>query len=334
MEENVKNSEGNSTGARAVVDVVIPTYRPGTELRTLLLRLHLQSHAPRNILLINTEEGAFDTTLVEGYSDVRVHHIPKAAFDHGGTRQMALGLTDAEYVLFMTQDALPADKYLVERLVQAISKPNVRIAYARQLPQRDAGVIERYTRRFNYPPSSRKKVIEDLPELGIKTFFCSNVCALYERDVLLELGGFAVPSIFNEDMVFAATALQAGAAIVYEADARVLHSHNYSARQQFHRNFDNGVSEAMHPEVFDGVPTAGEGARLVSATFRHLVKTGHWLLVPKLVVHSAAKLTGFRLGKAYRHLPAFAVRAFTSNRSFWEAGHEETVREEFEKCLK
>ncbi len=308
------------------VDVVIPTFRPGPELRNLLLRLLGQSVRPQHIFLVNTEESAFDLSLTEGLPQVCICHIPQKAFDHGGTRQMALGFSKAAYVLFMTQDALPADKCLIERLLAAVSQPRVRIAYARQLPNASSGVIERYTRLFNYPATSRIKVIENLPELGIKTFFCSNVAAMYDRAYLLAGGGFYVPSIFNEDMVFAGKALRAGAAVAYAADARVLHSHNYSARQQFRRNFDNGVSETLHPETFAGVKAVGEGKKLVLSTLLYLLRTGHPLLVPKLFVHSAAKLAGFSLGKHFHRLPMFLVRRFTDNKSFWDQDHEETVR--------
>ncbi len=318
MPETIKNHPS--------VDVIIPTYRPGPELRDLLLRLLRQTLAPGNIFIVNTEESAFDKTLVDGLPRVSICHIPKKAFDHGGTRQMALGFSRAAYVLFMTQDARPADKYLVERLLAAVSQPKVRIAYARQLPNASAGVIERYTRSFNYPETSRVKTLGDLPELGIKTFFCSNVAALYERAFLLAGGGFYVPSIFNEDMVFAGKALRSGAAIAYAADARVIHSHNYSARQQFRRNFDNGVSEALHPETFAGLPVAGEGKKLILSTLGYLARTGHLLWIPKLFVQSAAKMAGFYLGRHFHRLPGFMVRAFTDNRSFWEKDHEAEVR--------
>lgn len=99
--------------------------------------------------------------------------------------------------------------------------------------------------------------------LGIKTYFCSNVCAAYKRDIFEQLGGFVNHTIFNEDMIYAAGVIQAGYAIAYAADAKVIHSHNYSGWQQFTRNFDLGVSHVQYPAVFDGVPPEGEGMKLV-----------------------------------------------------------------------
>lgn len=53
-------------------------------------------------------------------------------------------------------------------------------------------------------------------------------------------------------MIYAAGAVQAGWKIAYAAGARVYHSHNYSCREQFRRNFDNGVSQAQHADIFQG----------------------------------------------------------------------------------
>ena len=41
-------------------------------------------------------------------------------------------------------------------------------------------------------------------------------------------------------MLFAAKLLQEGYAINYAADAKVIHSHEYTCFQQFQRNFDIG----------------------------------------------------------------------------------------------
>ena len=144
---------------------------------------------------------------------------------------------------------------------------------------------------------------EDLSKLGIKTYFCSNVCAAYQKDVYERLGGFVRKTIFNEDMILAGRMVQEGWKIYYAADAKVIHSHNYNCRQQFHRNFDLAVSQADHPEIFEGVPSEGEGMRLVKDTAKYLLKSGRpWLLV-SLVCKSGWKYMGYKLGKIIRNCP-------------------------------
>ena len=79
------------------------------------------------------------------------------------------------------------------------------------------------------------------------------------REIYEELGGFVRHTIFNEDMIYAAKAVEAGYSVAYAADAQVVHSHNYTNGQQFHRNFDLGVSQAEHPEIFAAYPSESEG---------------------------------------------------------------------------
>lgn len=299
------------------IDVIVPVYRPDSRLRSLLKMLERQTLPPDRILLVNTERELFDGRCTEGIGRVEVVHIKKEEFDHGGTRHMAASMLDGDFLLFMTQDAVPADERLVEELYRSFADEQVCAAYARQLPAAGCRVLERYTRSFNYGPQSRTRTAEDLPELGIKTFFCSNVCAMYRREIFDRLGGFVRRTIFNEDMIYAARAVRAGFKIAYAADARVLHSHNYTALQQFQRNFDLGVSHAQYPEIFDDVPPEGEGMKLVKKTAAFLAKH-HPLLLPRLFCHSAAKLIGYRLGKAYQKLPPGLVRRCSMQKSYWE----------------
>ena len=104
------------------------------------------------------------------------------------------------------------------------------------------------------------------------------MCAAYKKSIYEEIGGFVKKAIFNEDMIYAGTMAKRGYGIAYAADACVIHSHNYSCRQQFHRNFDLGVSQADHPEIFEGVPSEGEGLRLVKKSLAYLIKTYLWLV--------------------------------------------------------
>ena len=168
----------------AVIDVVIPVYRPGQELRKLLELLTRQTVKASRILLVNTEKKFFDEHVIEGIPGVEVVHIRKEEFDHGGTRHMAAERLSGEFLLFMTQDAVPVDDVLLEKLLEPFAREQVCAAYARQLPAKECNALERYTRSYNYGPESRIKTAADLPELGIKTYFCSNVCAMYRKSAV------------------------------------------------------------------------------------------------------------------------------------------------------
>lgn len=303
---------------QAIIDAVIPAYRPGTEFRELLKRLAAQTCPIRRIIVMNTRTEADVQSMLEGIPGAELHELDKREFDHGGTRDAGARLSDADYLLFLTQDALPADEYLVERLAAAFTEPRIKAAYARQLARADCRELERYTRVFNYPAESRVKTAADLDTLGIKTFFCSNVCAMYERETYVNQGGFIRKTIFNEDMIYAGGLIKAGYAIAYAADALVVHSHNYSGMEQFHRNFDLAVSQADHPEIFGGVASEGEGIRLVKKTAAHCLKIGKPWLIVALIWQSGWKFLGYKLGKSYRKLPRWLVLRCTMNRAYWK----------------
>ena len=304
------------------VDVIIPVYKPGKRFSELLKRLGAQTRPVNRYIIMNTEEKYWDEWIHGAGAlpeNLSVYHVTKEEFDHGATRHAGLLKSDADVCVCMTDDALPSDRRLLESLSDALySDEKIAAAYAKQLPEKDCGVIERYTRSFNYPEESRVKTKDDLPELGIKTYFCSNVCAAYKRKVYLSLGGFTEKTIFNEDMIFAAKAMENGYAVAYAANACVVHSHNYTGLQQFHRNFDLAVSQADHPEVFSGIRSEGEGIRLVKQTAMYLVHNRKAYLIPKLVYMSGCKYMGFLLGKQYKKLPRRMVLWCTMNKNYWK----------------
>ena len=119
-------------------------------------------------------------------------------------------------------------------------------------------------------------------------------------------------------MIFAGKAIQDGYAIAYAADAKVIHSHNYTYIQQFKRNFDLAVSQADHPEIFEGIRSESEGIRLVKTTAVYLLKKGKVWLIPDLILKSGFKYLGYWMGKRYRKLPDSVIMRCTMNPGYWK----------------
>lgn len=298
--------------------MIIPVNYPDEKLQMILDRLVRQTYPVRRIIVINTDEKGYPGAALRCPDQMEVTHISPEEFDHGATRDMAARWSDADLLLFMTQDAVPADRFLVERLAAAFEDPLTAAAYARQLARKTDSSIEKFTRNFNYPPESRVKTKADIKTMGIKTFFCSNSCAMYCRRIYEELGGFLPQAIFNEDMVFASTAVRVGYSIAYVAEARVIHSHNYTGLQQFRRNFDNGVSHVDNAYALGDVTPMGEGKKLVMDTARFLIRRGEFGQVIRLIYISACKLAGFTLGKKYYKLPHSVILLCTMNKKYWK----------------
>ena len=308
-----------------VVDVIIPVYRPEREKLTKLIDwLNKQTVKPSHVFFMQTlvekKEDAEVLQMLQKAENAKVVPIEKKDFDHGGTRNKGAALSKADYMLFMTQDAVPVDAYLIENLVQAMEKEEAATAYGRQLPDDTVGVIEHYTREFNYPAKSYVKSKKDLETMGIKTYFCSNVCAMYRKDVYEKMGGFVLHTIFNEDMIMASKVIQAGYKIAYVAEAAVVHAHKYTYRQQFTRNFDLAVSQQQYKEIFENVKSESEGIRLVKNTAEYLLSKGKWYKIPDLVFQSGFKFLGYRFGKKYEKLPLWLIRKMSMNKRYWKEG--------------
>ena len=301
------------------VDAVILTYRPGSDFFEVIERLGRQKCALNKIIIMNTGKEYLEEKkdILSSYGNVEVHHITKADFNHGKTRNDAAGFSKSDFLLFMTMDALPSDRDLVGELLKPFSDPEVAVSYARQLPRQGCGAIERCNRAFNYPDGDAEKSSADIRRLGIKTFFCSNVCACYKREIFDALGGFTDDTLFNEDMIYASKAVKAGYKIYYASKARVFHSHDYTISQQYHRNFDLGVSQAQHPEVFEGISSESEGIRLIKRSIGYLIKNGKAYLIPEFILKCGARYLGYRQGVNYKKLPLKRVLKLTTDPDYF-----------------
>lgn len=305
-----------------MLEIIIPVYRPDEKLQKLIEMLRRQTIKPDVVrFMLTKDKEEKDQQVIRILSqmpDAQIILVEKAEFDHGGTRNLGASYAKSEFMLFMTQDAVPTDEFLLENLIAAFGRAEIAAAYARQLAGREVGMIENYTRKFNYPPESCVKSKEDLERLGIKTYFCSNVCAMYRREIYSRLGGFVTKTIFNEDMIMAASLIKAGYQIAYVAEAQVIHAHKYTYRQQFTRNFDLAVSQQQYREIFSAVKSESEGMKLVAQTMKFLLKVGKWYLIPDLILQSGFKFLGYRLGKKYEKLPLSLVRKCSMNKKYWE----------------
>ena len=309
------------------VDIIIPTYKPNDTFCLLLQKLQEQTFVVHRLILLNTEERLWEEAkekypieecLVALPFPHTILHVTKETFDHGGTRNLGAKESEADVVMYMTQDAVPADHILIEELLKGMEQENVGIAYGRQLAGRDADITEKLTRLHSYPEQECLKTRADLESLGIKTYFCSDVCAMYDRRLYEELGGFSYPTIFNEDMIMASKVVQAGYGVFYAAKAKVFHSHSYTCKQQFVRNFDLGVSQSQYSEIFENVSSEKEGAGFAKKTILTLCKKMHFGKAVYFAWQCAFRLAGYKLGKNYERLPKKVILYCTMSPGYWK----------------
>lgn len=286
------------------LSVVIPTLNGEKELSNLLKQLENQTRLADEIVIIDSASDDHTCEIATSYSGVRIIKIERSSFNHGLTRDLALRETIGEYVAFLTQDAVPANDRYLEKLAELLDKdPQVALVSGRQLPKEDARRFECLVRKFNYPDQSNVRTLNDLPRMGIKTYFASDVCSCYRRSAYFEVGGFDEVNT-NEDMLMAARLLKAGYKVAYAADAEVIHSHNLTPIQQYKRNREVGVFLAQYENELNVPDEIGEGSRLVKDIFNTLLHEGSFGEVIAFTFDCAARFIGNRAGRLSGHRKA------------------------------
>jgi rhamnosyltransferase len=300
-----------------MISVIIPLYNAINYLEPLLNKLAKQTATHELILIDSTSTDGTSAWLQE--RNIPFHSIPTATFNHGSTRNLGVSLATGNYVVMLTQDALPAQNDSLEQLVAAFeSNPDVALAYGRQLPYPDATLLSQFARQTNYPPDSQIKTLKDVDRLGIRTCHCSNSFAAYRKSSLQSIGGFPADVILGEDVVVGAQFILKGLSIAYRADAGVVHSHNYTIIEEFKRYFDIGAFHQQRTQLLQPFMRAeSEGLRYVLGEWRFLRQQRRIDLIPDQCVRTLAKYVGYRLGRVQQKLPHRLKPFLSMHRSFW-----------------
>ncbi|MBR4315013.1 MAG: glycosyltransferase family 2 protein [Lachnospiraceae bacterium] len=311
-------------------DVVILTHAPKDDVILSIEKLLIQSIKPSKIVIYNTCESIFYSKIcnvgrfkeLTNLNNVRVVHISEDEFDHGRTRNDASKLCESNYILFLTDDAIPYDEHMCEEMLNLFDKystvnSKVAVVYARQLAKSDAKLKERYVREFNYPDYDIIKEKSKEEELGIKNYYCSNVCAMYDRDIFNSLGCFEEDIILNEDTFYVYNAINKGYRVAYSSKAKVLHSHNLSFKEQFSRNFDIGVSQYERKEIFSKIPSTKEGKKMVLNVSKRLLGGFHLIMFMDFMIECFYRYMGFNKGKRFESLSLDDCIKYASNKNYF-----------------
>lgn len=172
----------------------------------------------------------------------RVERIARSDFQHGSARNRCASMARGEFLVFLSQDVLPADEHFLEQLVAAFEDARVAGAYSRVLPH-----------PHNDPLSMR--TVLDLPEAGTgpSSSDLDGIPGVWwlegrERATRLRFNNVAsairtsvferipFPSVaFAEDFAWAARALTAGHRIAFAPRSVVHHAHRYTLAAAFER---------------------------------------------------------------------------------------------------
>lgn len=299
------------------VGLIVPTYNAG-DLWLQWLQAVNDNSALLNKRIIIDSSSQDNTISLASKFDFEIVVIEQKDFNHGRTRQSAIELyPDLDIAIFLTQDAILADSYSIKNILAPFIDEKVGAVTGRQLPHQNANPIASHARYFNYPEVSKIKTKADIPTMGIKTAFCSNSFAAYRISALKACGGFPSNVIFGEDMYLAAKMILADYKVVYQADATVFHSHNYSILEEFRRYFDIGVFHSKEKWLLDCFgKVQGEGKRFVFSELKYL-GFKYIFLWPEVIVRTLAKYVGYSLGKLEAKIPLKIKKTLSMNKTFW-----------------
>jgi rhamnosyltransferase len=239
------------------------------------------------IIAVDSESTDGTTELLSGRADVCVP-VPAREFDHGATRNLAVGRARGEFVVLLVQDAVPASDTWLESLVAPLAAdPTLAGTFARQVPRPDASRVARHNlanwaaggdRASTSEVSSPEAFDALAPAERHRRAAFDHVCAAIRRSVWCAHPYQRAP--IAEDLAWAREVLLAGHRLAFVTDAVVVHSHDRPLAYEFQR------TRAVHARLFDlfgmrTIPTwpalvraiavtLGLHARLEAAAPRHL----------------------------------------------------------------
>ncbi|MCC8174543.1 MAG: glycosyltransferase [Odoribacter sp.] len=278
------------------VSLIVPTLNAEKYIRPLLTSLNNQTVRPEEIIVIDSSSEDNTIAIAGEFDNVKCIVIDRSTFNHGGTRNKAVKESEGDYILFMTQDALPVNEMYIENLLAPFCDKNVAMVSGKQVARKDASKRERLIREFNYPNEGNQRTKADLDKFGVKTFFFSDACSAYRRDFFMKLGMFDDDLETNEDMLMAAKAIYAGYTVVYESTAQVYHSHNFTLKQQYNRNFTVGRFFAKNSDKLGNVKSESEGIKMAKTIIVKLLKQGSFIECFMFCLDSFMKLVGYKRG--------------------------------------
>lgn len=295
--------------------VIIPVLNAERWLPELLTAILAQQPAPPyEVILVDSM--SCDRTLEIARQFPRVRTVSIAHFRHGRARNLGAREAAGEYLVFLTQDALPANEQWLKRLLAPFADPTVAAAYSRWLPRSPVDPIEAFQIAFHFPPGpSVVRRASPGQRLDFASVFFTNVSSAVRRAIWSE-HRFDEMLLMCEDQQLSRDLLRAGYGIAYAADSLVLHSHQYSLLQVFRRYFDTAVAFRQVFEGYQFTDSIRNGRRYLAQEFRHMLRQSpRWW--PYYAAYNLARSFGTLLGHQAERLPKSWARRLSYHPHYW-----------------
>ena len=277
------------------VDIICPLYNA----EKYLLSLHENILKQKNVNIAKIKEllteSKDNTEEILKKNKLKYDLIKKKDFSHSLVTEKAAFKSNADIVVFITQDIIiEKDNWLYE-LVNPIIMGEADACFSRQLCKDNS--IEKYTREKNYPSESRIVSKKDIKKLGLNTFFFSDASSAIKKETFKKLNGYDNKDLpISEDMYIAYKLIQNGYKIKYCAESEVVHSHNFTLRQQYDRYKLTGKFFKQN-SYLDKYGTTKSGGGLAKYILKRALQDKNIKVLIKFIPNMAARYIGMKVGK-------------------------------------
>jgi rhamnosyltransferase len=284
--------------------ILIPTKNGAQDIGACLKAIQSQKGVTA-IEVVVIDSGSTDTTLeIARRYPVRIEQIPAKSFHHARTRNYAASLATGEFLVFLSQDAIPASDTWLAAMLADFGDPTVGAVYGRHLPKRGSSIERNDALNTVYGEQRIVKERGNREKLGYRYYHFSDANAAIRRDVWRAT---RFPEDFKvfEDLGIAERILRGGWKIVYEPRASVHHSHNHTTVGLFKRYFDIGFT-MRRLETWDEHTRSSmlnDAWKLFLRKFNRSNGNGNARKVAASLRQDLAKSAGMFLGLNERFLP-------------------------------
>ena len=153
------------------IDIICPLYNASKYIIDLNKSFLMQKNVLLNKIRYVLTESSDNTKEIMDNANIPYTLIKRSEFSHSLVREKEALESNADIVVFVTQDVVITDELWLYNLTKDINDEVV-ATYSRQISKYNN--IEKYTREFNYPNKSRIVSKDNIDELGLKTFFFSD----------------------------------------------------------------------------------------------------------------------------------------------------------------
>lgn len=225
----------------AAISIIILTKNGAATLRPCLDQVCSQIvEHPFEIIAIDS--GSIDGTIeILHKYPLKLKTIPPHTFNYGITKNESLQHASGEFLVFLSQDAVPANDIWLQELLQPLLM-NHRIAgvYSRQREKGSTGYYERFLLRSAFGETFRMWPDHNTNGLGMAF---SNASSAVRRECLERVPFARLP--YGEDRVWASQILKKGYKIAYNPQSIVYHSNNRTLRQYFEYGMRNAITRRI-----------------------------------------------------------------------------------------